>query len=1647
MKGTALSKKVMSLILATILLFAAMPLSQIATNATAPVSSEVTVNKYEFSPLKIAKKGSVAYKYANSVENADGSLDVGVISSSSKTVSYFEPALSDGAPFSFKANTYYKITFDYKVNNMDGTYIRLAPARVATERFESSLGISVYADENKVARIANNTTFLSSNNPADFAETVVVTEAQSDFVSYSITVKSPASFSHASGTTYDDLLFLLSSDNKNYTVTFKNLVILECEELPSVELVNGDGSVYSTIAGFPGETFSVTDLPKLAPSQKYYTNEERTVEFASGVYGVTDKVYITKTPYNLYYSENVDVVNVFNNNAASRTADGNLVVNNTGLHSTIFQPSFGGNGFKLKASTHYSITFKYKVTKNDDTHLNIYPFRFSVARVNAGGTSYNNAASDPNTNRRITAKEAVSTNYAVMSKLPETIKIEGTNEDYVTYTYTFTTPDSLYFSTVKYDYDDLFIAVKNGSKATAKKFTVEFKDFEIRETNANSGKVEIYSGDTLEQTLIGFPEEVISLPVLSPMYRYYTDKACKNEFVAGSVFGEGTTKVYKSVTPELFIENFNYPPYTNSEFMVGTGLNSSLYKHFRYSVAEDGSTLNYQMYYKDIAAKNEGTVGNLFGNTGSTYVPVGIMTDSTSFYTLKSGKTYVIEFDYNVESLDATGGGAGHTYNGENQIKFGIARVHNSINGKEQRAVSMAQTLAGAGESAYNIATVKETGSGHIVKSFTVYDWVNESYSVDTSAWDGLAIVMAGYGKVSIDNIRVIPMAETEKTLVTFNPNGGSDVCDGNALLVDNIKKYTLPTPTRAGYVFKGWYTDTGLSKKFDASKYERTDGILSLYAKWQGANEVLEGIEISDFMNNAPYIGIMSGTSNAGVASLRYQAVADSINGYLRYKYAYEDGKGSLVSNVGGQLVDSNGIKFNQNGFGNRGDHKGANGTGNAAVMLALPDSTSATGYSPVKVEIGKHYYVTFDYLPKSLDTVNPYSGNNKITIGVGRVVDASNTKYYVDSQNTSGNPAVAITTANTEWQSAGYVFTPYDSSSMSDQYAVNKSSYNLALMVSGYGEVYIDNIRVYCMEDNKNYSVLNFESNGGSECDDMIFKSGTKPNLPVSQKADFEFGGWYTDKELTNKFDAATYKRTTGVVRLYAKWLGVETYKIDFENPRMYYNNNELTVRNTGKAYHRYDFVTDPTNSANKILKYQYNYAEVKEDVFGAAKGSSGSALAGAVLYNPETLSALILNEGDVIKVSIRYKVQSVEKGNVSMDLRTTNPNNSSHLPKTQVSSIYSENAPTEWKTIEIATQITGINSDEKYIANALAIGMSGYGVVLVDDIVVTRYTGYVVGFETKTDNKIMPIMGKPGGSVALPTVSKEGCIFSGWYTDPEYKNKYEGSVYKFNEKAEMLYAKFKACQIKQDFEDYTPLSMQTWSDFCINNPSSEEYDLDLVHTGDASVFRRGNEAYTRQTAIFDDTDMPTLEIGETYTLQMWVKPVELFIEDVNLMMRHCAQFDRCYSDQETWAELGLKSSDYNKVGKGKQLENLVLCSDLVVGEWNLVTYEFTAITPYIAIATPEYNKIAFDDVTITLKGAEGYELDKDTTVREETEEEEVVKKVIRTDPNHIFAEVVESGSNVVISIVSIAGGAVVIAAGVLLIIFRKKIFKKKV
>ena len=85
-------------------------------------------------------------------------------------------------------------------------------------------------------------------------------------------------------------------------------------------------------------------------------------------------------------------------------------------------------------------------------------------------------------------------------------------------------------------------------------------------------------------------------------------------------------------------------------------------------------------------------------------------------------------------------------------------------------------------------------------------------------------------------------VTQADKYTVTFNSNGGSEV---KAQEVENGKTVAKPTnPTRDGYTFKGWYTDSALTKEYDFKTV--VTGNLTLYAKWEKVEEAATKVTVT---------------------------------------------------------------------------------------------------------------------------------------------------------------------------------------------------------------------------------------------------------------------------------------------------------------------------------------------------------------------------------------------------------------------------------------------------------------------------------------------------------------------------------------------------------------------------------------------------------------------------------------------------------------------------------------------------------------------------------------------------------------------------------------------------------------------------------
>ena len=135
--------------------------------------------------------------------------------------------------------------------------------------------------------------------------------------------------------------------------------------------------------------------------------------------------------------------------------------------------------------------------------------------------------------------------------------------------------------------------------------------------------------------------------------------------------------------------------------------------------------------------------------------------------------------------------------------------------------------------------------------------WVNkDNYMRDTGDYQEDAVFTprdTNYTQVTARNITVTVKRNTtgssggsgssgglsfKNYAAFFNSNGGSNVATVYAL--QNSPFVEPAAPTRAGFEFAGWYTDQGLTKKYDFST--KALGNVTLYAKWlsQDASQLI---------------------------------------------------------------------------------------------------------------------------------------------------------------------------------------------------------------------------------------------------------------------------------------------------------------------------------------------------------------------------------------------------------------------------------------------------------------------------------------------------------------------------------------------------------------------------------------------------------------------------------------------------------------------------------------------------------------------------------------------------------------------------------------------------------------------------------------
>lgn len=442
---------------------------------------------------------------------------------------------------------------------------------------------------------------------------------------------------------------------------------------------------------------------------------------------------------------------------------------------------------------------------------------------------------------------------------------------------------------------------------------------------------------------------------------------------------------------------------------------------------------------------------------------------------------------------------------------------------------------------------------------------------------------------------------------ITYNLNGGSISGQKTSYTIETAT-FSLPTPTRAGYLFTGWTGSNGSTPQTSVSIVKGSTGNKSYTANWTPkklTTTFYRNLDSSDtttaqqvFTYGLSQSFSAKGWSKTGYTQLgwadsrtattqQYSTLSGVSDGWIESKYpsnniyaiwrpntyniAYNANGGTGTTATSSHTYDSakaltsNG--FSRTGYTFAGWNTQANGSGTAYTNgqsvknLTASNGATVTLYAQWKVN---NYTLTF----------NPNGGS---------VSPTSKSVAYGSQYGTLPTPT-----------RTGYTFTGWFTAASGGTKVSNTTT-------MGAG-----NVTVYAQWAPTNYTIT-YNLNGGTN------PSGVSTNynintatmtLPTPNRSGYTFAGWYTNSSFTGSAVTSIAKGSTGNKVFYAKWTPA--------NYTISYNLNGGSVSGNPTSYNIETAtftLKNPTKTGYTFTGWTGSNGSTAQTSVSIAKGSTGN------------------------------------------------------------------------------------------------------------------------------------------------------------------------------------------------------------------------------------------------------------------------------------------------------------------------------------------------------------------------------------------------------------------------------------------------------
>lgn len=369
-------------------------------------------------------------------------------------------------------------------------------------------------------------------------------------------------------------------------------------------------------------------------------------------------------------------------------------------------------------------------------------------------------------------------------------------------------------------------------------------------------------------------------------------------------------------------------------------------------------------------------------------------------------------------------------------------------------------------------------------------DWHNKgtssSFTLPAGHYEAYVDTVTPDGSVYMSNVVKFDVKAATFN-VTFNANGGS-VSTTSKTVTHNSTYGSLPTPTRTGYTFNGWFTATsGGTKITDTTKVTITAN-QTLYSQWK-----INGYTIAYNSNG--------GSGSVGNSSMTYDKASNlNANSFTRTGYTF-------------------------NGWNTKADGSGTAYTDKASVKN-LASSGTVTLYAQWKAK------------SVSVKFFRNHDGNDTSSVTETFTYGVANQKFGYKTDGTGRySPMNSANVGFGAWSKTGYELLGW--STDRNAKSIEHYTYSDVSQFSDFVNLKSPSVNLYAVWKAKQYTVT-FDANGGSvsPTSQTVTYNSNYGSLPTPTRTGYIFNGWFTEKNGGTKITADTKVTITANQTLYAQW-----------------------------------------------------------------------------------------------------------------------------------------------------------------------------------------------------------------------------------------------------------------------------------------------------------------------------------------------------------------------------------------------------------------------------------------------------------------------------------------------------------------------------